>query len=229
VGAKTHYLVDFENVGESALVKAGKLSATDYVHLFSTQNSAKISTRTLATLNLANLTIHEVVSGDQSVDMHLVSYLGYLIGTEDKATRFIIVSKDKDYDKVIDTWKLTHKVNVCRVESFQKQAAPAVGKLVKPKPTQKAKTANAATVSKQVPATTPTKATSPTQRTALNTSVIKTLSHAKYDNQLVGKVASAVVKYSQGNDRKQTIYRFLTAEYGSTKGLEIYRLIRGVL
>ena len=50
----------------------------------------------------------------QSVDMHLVSYLGYLIGkNKNKECRYVIISRDNDYDNVIKFWK-NNKIKITR-------------------------------------------------------------------------------------------------------------------
>ena len=50
----------------------------------------------------------------QSVDMHLVSYLGYLIGkNKGKDCRYIIISRDNDYDNIIQFWK-KNKIKITR-------------------------------------------------------------------------------------------------------------------
>ena len=48
---------------------------------------------------------HKVASGNQSLDKHLVSYLGYLLGFEGNSCSYVIISKDKGYDEIIEFWK----------------------------------------------------------------------------------------------------------------------------
>lgn len=103
---RTHYLIDFENVHEEGLSGSETLGGNDYVHLFSTRNAPKISIQKLTSFNAVNLYSHAIPAGKQSLDMHLVSYLGYLIGMDGgKDSHYIIVSKDTDYDNVIAFWK----------------------------------------------------------------------------------------------------------------------------
>jgi len=109
---KVNYLIDFENVGVKGLEGAEKLSKNDYVHIFSTKNAPKITTATLATLNKTNLTVHEVPAKKQSVDMHLVSYLGYLIGTDGNSSKYFIISKDTDYVNIIKYWEKEINITV---------------------------------------------------------------------------------------------------------------------
>ena len=103
---ETYYLIDYENVHEDGLSGSDKLNGHDHVHLFYTKNAAKISIEKLTSLNSADLSSHEAPTGSQSLDMHLVSYLGYLIGTNiNKECKYFIISKDTDYDNIIAFWK----------------------------------------------------------------------------------------------------------------------------
>ncbi len=98
---ETYYLIDFENVKEDNLLGA-KLGEFDQVHIFSTENVPKISIRLLSVFNATKVFSHVVAVGKQSLDMHLVSYLGYLLGkNENEKARYIIISQDTDYDNVI--------------------------------------------------------------------------------------------------------------------------------
>jgi len=101
---KTCYLVDLENVGLDGIHLTERLPSDDVVHIFSTVNGPKLDITTLARLGMNELTFHEIHPGKQSVDMHLVSYLGFLIHA-DQESEYVIVSKDKDYDEVISFWK----------------------------------------------------------------------------------------------------------------------------
>ena len=103
---ETFYLIDFENVHEEGLNGADKLGAHDHVHFFSTRNAPKISFQILKDFNSAHLYSHEIPVGRQSLDMHLVSYLGYLIAEhKNQKCRYVIVSQDTDYDNIISFWK----------------------------------------------------------------------------------------------------------------------------
>ena len=100
----TIYLIDFENVSIGGLKGADTLGQNDLVFLFSSRNAARLTTATLSTFNSTTLKFVEVPVKKQSLDMHLVSYLGYLIGTTD-AEHFIIISNDHDYDNIMAFWK----------------------------------------------------------------------------------------------------------------------------
>ena len=120
------YLIDFENVGVNGLRGIETVGGTDSIHLFSTNKGTKLDVKTLSRLNGKSITYHNVPQRKQSVDMHLVSYLGYLIGQGEKS--ITIVSEDTDYDNVISFWEKATDVHVKRsltiAQPKKKQAAP---------------------------------------------------------------------------------------------------------
>ena len=79
---KTYYLIDYENVGSEGFKGCEKLRETDIIHLFYTDNSRKIDLDIINDHGESKLVTHKVPTGNQSADMHLGSYLGYLLGTE---------------------------------------------------------------------------------------------------------------------------------------------------
>lgn len=129
---ETYYLIDFENVGLKGLEGAQNLTKSDWVHLFSTRNAPKINTATLANFNATNLLVHEVPAKSQSVDMHLVSYLGYLLGSHEAAPQIVILSNDTDYDDIVSFWNIEKGVIIRRRDKFQPEevmsAAPKAAK-----------------------------------------------------------------------------------------------------
>lgn len=114
---KTYYLVDLENVGLEGIHTKERLPEEDIIHIFSTVNGPKMDITTLARLDRNTLAFHEVPPGKQSLDMHLVSYLGFLI-RGDPLSHFIIVSKDRDYDDVLAFWN-SSGVSVSRRDMIQ--------------------------------------------------------------------------------------------------------------
>lgn len=127
---ETCYLIDFENVGLKGLEGAEKLTRHDRVYLFSTRNAPKIDTATLSTFKRTHLLVHEVPAKGQSLDMHLVSYLGYLLGSCEPTPKFVIISNDTDYDDVAKFWNEELGVSVVRRERFHPEAARAAARKV---------------------------------------------------------------------------------------------------
>ncbi len=97
------YLVDYENVHEAGLYGMDALAPEDNVFIFHTSANDRISLSRLDDVQ-AWVKVILVPAGKQSLDMHLGSFLGYLIGKEDAETRFAIVSHDSDYRNIADFW-----------------------------------------------------------------------------------------------------------------------------
>ena len=113
-----YYLVDYENVGSNGLSGCKNMTASDHILIFFTQNARKIDMATIANHGTAELKMIEIPAGKQSADMHIVSYLGYLAGTSN--CNIIIVSKDTDFDHVIQFWKKRLGISVSRKESIRR-------------------------------------------------------------------------------------------------------------
>lgn len=109
---QTYYLVDYENTNESGLSGSEGLDKDDHIVLFYTENAPKISLEKLPNGNSTDFQPIKIPRGKQSLDMHLISYLGYLIGkNEGNCCKYLIISKDKDYDDIISSWMKYFKKN----------------------------------------------------------------------------------------------------------------------
>lgn len=123
-----YYLIDYENVHGNGLNGCDQLTNTDHVYLFYTANVPNIPWDIEDSHGKADINKVKVSGGKQSLDMHLVSWLGYLIGHNKDRCVYIIISKDKDYDKIINFWKekdvsifrqASIAVNLCYVEVYK--------------------------------------------------------------------------------------------------------------
>ena len=115
---ETYYLVDFENVHNEGLKNIDELSKTDHIHIFYTDNAASIKLDIVLT-DSVDIKGHNIPIGKQSVDMHLISYLGYLLGAnKGKQCSFVIISKDKGYDNIITFWKEAGYKTITRKEKI---------------------------------------------------------------------------------------------------------------
>lgn len=133
---ETYYLVDFENVHNEGLKNINDLKTTDHVHIFYTENAPSIRLD-IALADGVDIIGHNVPVRKQSVDMHLVSYLGYLLGMDQsKQNAFYIISKDKDYDNIVTYWKDTGYSKL-----YRKAALPS-GKVVTQQSNKKQTTPN---------------------------------------------------------------------------------------
>lgn len=113
----TIYLVDFENVHNEGLENIDSLTKTEHVHIFSTKNALNIRMDLVFSKGI-NIEGHIVPVRKQSLDMHLVSYLGYLLGIHGKECAYVIVSKDTDYDNIIKFWKEKGYQNISRKQKI---------------------------------------------------------------------------------------------------------------
>jgi hypothetical protein len=231
---QAYYLVDFENVGTAGVEKADKLKQTDHVHLFSTKKASKISTAILAKFNATNLIVHEVAAGSQSLDMHLVSYLGYLIGTQGTTATYVVVSKDTGFDRVIKFWRRESSVSIVRQSAL---VAEDPNKKAKKKTASKNKLpsgSNAKQLALPQPKqpkqlTQQTEPRSSQQRIVLNASLLKKLSSNGIKGDEIGKAASIAMKSCDKENAKQTIHANLCTEFGQEHGSEIYKIIKPLL
>lgn len=106
--------MDYENTGTSGFIGCEKLKKCDHIYIFYTENAGKINLDILSDHGKSKMTALKIPVRKQSVDMHLVSYLGYLIGkNKGKDCRYIIISRDNDYDNIIKFWK-KNKIKITR-------------------------------------------------------------------------------------------------------------------
>lgn len=110
---ETFYLVDFENVHNEGLENIDCLTKSDHVHIFSTENALNIRMDIVFSKGI-DIQGHIVPVRKQSLDMHLVSYLGHLLGIYGKQCSYVIISKDTDYDNIIKFWKAEGYLNIFR-------------------------------------------------------------------------------------------------------------------
>lgn len=122
IDIKTYFLIDYENVNGSGLAGCERLGREDHIVIFFTANANKLDMRHIADHGEATLNMIEVPAGRQSADIHIGSYLGYLIGSgAAKDHRIVIVSKDTDFDNVIRFWK--NRAGVAAMRRQQIKAA----------------------------------------------------------------------------------------------------------
>ena len=114
---KTFYFIDFENVHNEGLKGIDSLAKDDYVHIFSTKNAYSIRMDIIC-LKGVEVQGHIVPVRKQSLDMHLVSYLGHLLGIHGEQCSYVIISKDKDYDNIIKFWQEEGYQNIFRKQKI---------------------------------------------------------------------------------------------------------------
>ncbi|MBD5088629.1 MAG: hypothetical protein HDT30_07430 [Clostridiales bacterium] len=208
---ETYYLIDFENVHEDGLSGSENLSNHDHVYLFSTKNAPKISIEKLASFNSADLSSHEIPVGNQSLDMHLVSYLGYLIGKNiNSKCKYIIISKDTDYDNIIAFWKSHSDFDITR----QDKIINSVQRKAQSKATIATKTNNKITDISN-------------NKIQLNTKVQREIRNAGYHQATINKVASIVVKHYGENKFANNVHNELKKNYPDYS--ELYKIVKPII
>lgn len=103
------YLIDYENVHEAGLCGIKALTSEDSVYIFHTSNADRITLSCLDDV-AAWVKVILVPPGKQSLDMHLGSFLGFIIGKEENPdTQYVIISKDGDYRWLSDFWNKSYQ------------------------------------------------------------------------------------------------------------------------
>ncbi|MBD5451422.1 MAG: hypothetical protein HDR25_02160 [Lachnospiraceae bacterium] len=213
----TYYLVDYENVGDDGLSNCHKLDKTDHIHIFYTGDKTRININILNNGSNSELKVHKVQSGNQSVDMHLVFFLGYLLGiNEDKDCSYVIISKDKGYDKVIAFWKDQKNDRIVRAVRINP-------------PISNQSTAIAQTSKKSNGVVNQPKNKNGKIKTRLNQEVQHEMSDSGYCNEDINNVAKIVVKQYGQDNFLRSVHNALRKEYDADACREIYQDIKNVL
>ena len=210
---KTYYLIDYENVHSDGLSGCDKLSETDEIHIFHTKNATKIDMGNLG--SHVELFLHEVPAGNESLDKHLVAYLGYIIGiNREKDCNYVIVSKDKGYDNVINFLQKEFKAEVTRTETVKQSAVK------QPTPTKQPAAAKAS------PSKTSAK-TNKADKIKLNSEVQQALSKSQCDSNEIKNIAKIVASHFGSEYFLSDVRTALEDEYSD--GLKVYEIIEDVL
>lgn len=221
----TYYLIDYENVGEDGLANCCKLDATDHIHIFYTGNTTRINLDILNNHGSAELKTHKIPAGNQSVDMHLVSFLGYLIGVNDgNGCSYVIISKDKDYDNVVKFWVHETQDRIVKAARINPPAAnqknaivqmPVKNNMDTNQPAQKSAAASQSKKQKGA------------DKTKLNQEIQQKLSKKGYVNKVISDVAKIVCKYYGQAGFAGSVHNELRKKYDNY--LEVYGSIKAIL
>ncbi|MBR5336957.1 MAG: hypothetical protein IK152_03140 [Lachnospiraceae bacterium] len=205
---ETFYLVDYENVGSTGVLKCDGLEKTDHLHIFYTENAKKIDLDIVADHGDAEFVIHKVPIKSQSVDMHIVSFMGYLIGKNSgEKIKVVIISKDTDFDNLIKFWNEEAELSRKPKMDISKKKARAAKAPAKPKD-------SSAPIDSEL-------------KTRLNAEIQKTLSQGGFDNRTINNVAKLVGKHYGKGELKRDVHNALMKSY--KKHDEIYKAIKVVL
>lgn len=224
----TYYLIDYENVGDDGLSNCSKLDETDHIHIFYTGNTTRINLDILNNHGDAELKTHKIPIGNQSVDMHLVSFLGYLIGiNKGKGCSYIIISKDRDYDNIVKFWVDEAKDRVVKAARINPPAVKQKNAIVQ----MPVKNNNTNTASQAVQNNTTASALSGkkngAEKTRLNQEVQKELSRNGYSSDEINDVAKLVCKYYNQENFISNVHNALRKSCENY--LDIYKTIKPVI
>lgn len=217
-GMETFYLVDFENVHNEGLEQIDSLMKTEHVHIFSTENAPNIRMDLVFSKGI-DIEGHIVPIRNQSVDMHLVSYLGHLLGIHGKQCAYVIVSKDTDYDNIIKFWKREGYPHISR-----KQKIP--GNSTEKKTVQASTTRAAQTVNGKINEGMAYEF-SGEDRCELNAFVQRGLAARGYSKNNVNRICKHVIAHCNDERLLSGIHNDLKNEFSDY--LEVYEDVKAIL
>ncbi|MCI5604023.1 MAG: PIN domain-containing protein [Clostridiales bacterium] len=221
-----YYLVDFENVHNEGIIDIDKLSKDDHVHIFSTQNALNIR-KDVFWLNI-DIKSHLVPVRSQSLDMHLVSYLGYLLGVYGNRCSYTIVSKDKDYDNIIDFWIREGYENVSREKSIS-VPIDENNKIITTSTDEKNSEKSSSTpknVNGKITEWMQNKLSGP-ERTKLNIFIQHNLKNLGYDSKKLNSICKVVIAHCNDERMLSEIHNELKKEWDDYS--KIYEDIKQIL
>ena len=235
------YLIDFENVHEEGFSSLGKLGDKDAVYCFFTKNVAKISMSALAGIRSGQLHFVEAESGKQSLDLALVSFLGYLIGTRPQEQCFEIVSNDNGFQKAADFWNKRGNGLRVRVRKTVPQAAPSAGSAHAPvqqmsdRPAAENLRENNARENEskepkqQQVSDHAAKPAAVPEAKSIDPAVLSALSAAGIGQAQAEFLQTQVEKYRSDKNVKQLVYRAVVKKYGQKAGTQIYNSAKKIM
>ena len=249
------YLIDFENVHEEGFSSLGRLGEKDAVYCFFTRNVAKISMSALACMRSGQLHFVEAESGKQSLDLALVSFLGYLIGTRPQEQYFEIVSNDNGFQKVAEFWNNRGNNLRVRVRKTNEQRQKAENsKSVSAQPSRSAaktpslneqgsagnssETDNNSAGSVAGMSTGMETAVNPdpvlpspagADEKTVDASILPALTAAGLSSSAAEFLLAQVEKYRSDKNVKQLVYRAVVKKYGQKAGTQIYNSAKKIM
>ncbi len=208
---ETYYLIDYENVHADGLKGCEKLGSKDHIYIFFTQNAKNLDMTEISNHGDAELDMFEVAAGNQSLDMHIVSYMGYLAGQYNGGCKVVVVSKDTDYDKIIKFWNEQSNVAFSRSHHIDISE------------TQKKDTSSKQSIStsNQKPNV------SGEEKTKLNNEIMKVMSDEGYEPRDVNDIAQIVSGAYGDKYMLRIVHNRLEEKY--IDYLDIYNTVKPVI
>lgn len=213
---KTHYFIDYENGGKNGLKGCEKLTSSDFIHLFYTDNSKNTTFDIFTSHGKAELDIKKVPPGNQSLDKHLIAYLGYLVGKNaNSQTKYVIISSDKGYDKICEFLRAECGDNI----SISRRSMIA-GKQVIQKENESQNTEKKTSVSK----------IDLSKKAKLNNQIQQVLSSSKaqYRSVVVNEVTKIVTSLYGNEKFMNDVHNVLRSRYPEYY-IDVYRNIKPII
>ncbi len=209
---KTYYLIDFENVGLTGLKGNQKVVKEDEIMIFFSITCCKIDMRELTDCGSGCLKFIEIPAGNQSLDMHISSYIGYLsCKHKDEGCHIAVISKDRGYEAVIQHWNNENVI----IRSFHSIADAVTDTDADDSMAEDATCELISSAGKQG-----------NKKTENNNQITKALSKGNLSQETIGKVSSICSKSFGQKNRKQLAYRGIVSSLGQKEGLVAYNLIK---
>ena len=210
---ETYYLVDFENVNEKGLESSDELGEHDHIYIFYTKNTPKISMEVLSKINKAKLHFCNIPVGKQSLDMSLVTVLGY-------KQSILLLKKlsSKDIKQQVS-------INSTSKNNSTQKSVKEVKKIDTLSKSNSTKESVSSTIEKH-------KSTDNSQkRVQLNLEVQKAIKDAHYPLDyplIINEVASIVVKHYGERLFADNVYQELKETYAYNY-LGIYNIVKPII
>lgn len=208
---ETYYLIDYENVYSDGLSGCKGLGKTDHIIIFFTKNASNIDMSEISDHGNAEIDMIKVSAGKQSADMHIGSYLGFLIGKYGKNCNVVIVSKDTDFDNVIKFWNEKTGIKVSRAQQIKKKSIPRTSTGIKQPVTLKDTSSEISDVKK----------------TKFKKEVMQAVRNAGYDSSVANTVAQIATRFYGNEHMLVEVHNALRERY--TNYLDVYNVVKTVL
>lgn len=239
------HFIDFENASSGGLSGIANLSNTDSVYVFYSKNQDKVPIDLIEPISSCKAKfkfIKVAVGGKHALDQQLSTFLGYLIGSTNEQ-EFVIVSKDKGFNYVLDFWAHDKpELNIKMAESLahakcnnapktnivtQNAPKPAVNTNssvkpaeAQPSPVTKAPAVKAPTAPQKQPA--PTVAKTVKLKPVPTHDDIALALGKDADKPLIDQIFS----YIKTAQTKAALYNLIRKKHGQDKGSSIYQKIK---
>lgn len=232
------HFIDFENANSGGLTGVANLSSADSVYVFYSKNQDKVPIDLIEpiTSSKANFKFTKVaVGGKNALDLQLSTFLGYLIATTDE-TQYVIISKDKGFNYVIDFWSHDKPEISIRLADTLAKAKCAKPDVTAPLPVAAEKAP--AKIRRRKKAASPIATAEPTvaappvaiptveaPKAPLPKAALEDVATAL--GELATEALSAqIFKYVSNAPNKASLYNNIRSKYGQDQGCIYYKLVK---